>query len=116
MTKCDSEKLERLQKRALGLILGTTYIDYVRYYNVNSGYATYEAALRYLEIPKLADRRESLTKTFAIDTYKNELHEGFFEKKNTMSDQVQDLSPLSKRKPVELTDTRIMPFHICQDY
>ena len=81
LTKCNSEKLERLQKRAVGLILGTTYIDYVRHYNVNSGYATYEAALRYLEIPKLADRRESLTKTFAIDTYKNELHEGFFEKK-----------------------------------
>ena len=71
----------KTSKKALGLILGTTYIDYVRYYNVNSGYATYEAALRYLEIPKLADRRESLTKTFAIDTYKNELHEGFFEKK-----------------------------------
>ena len=46
LTKCDSEKLERLQKRALGLILGTTYIDYVRHYNVKGEYATYDAALR----------------------------------------------------------------------
>ena len=114
LTKCDSEKLERLQKRALGLILGTTYIDYVRYYNVKGGYATYEAALRYLEIPKLADRRESLTKTFAIDTFKNEIHEGFFEK-NTISNRVQVLRSLSRQKLVELTDTRIPPFHICQD-
>ena len=81
LTKCDSEKLERLKKRALGLILGTTYIDYVRHYNVKGGYAFYDAALRYLEIPKLTEQRESLTKTFAIDTFKNEIHEGFFEKK-----------------------------------
>ena len=99
LTKCDSEKLERLQKRALGLILGTTYIDYVRYYNVNSGHATYEAALRYLEIPKLADRRESLTKTFAIDTYKNELHEGFFEKKK------HNVRPSARFKPIIKEET-----------
>ena len=77
LTKCDSEKLERLQKRALGLILGTTYIDYVRHCNVKGGCATYESALRYLEIPKLAEWREFLTKTFAIDTFKSEIHEGF---------------------------------------
>ena len=98
LTKCDSEKLERLQKRAVGLILGTTYIDYVRHYNVNSGYATYEAALRYLEIPKLADRRESLTKTFAIDTYKNELHEGFFEKNH-------NVRPSARFKPIIKEET-----------
>jgi len=32
LTKCDSEKLERLQKRAVGLILGTTYVNYERRY------------------------------------------------------------------------------------
>ena len=78
LTKCDSEKLERLQKRAVGLILGTTYVNYERRYKVKGETVPYETALKYLEIPKLAERRESLTRTFAIDTFNNEIHKVFF--------------------------------------
>ena len=84
LTKCDSEKLERLQKRAVGLILGTTYVNYERRYKVNGETVPYETALKYLEIPKLAERRESLTRTFAIDTFNNERHKGFFELNNNV--------------------------------
>ena len=84
LTKCDSEKLERLQKRAVGLILGTTYVNYERRYKVKGETVPYETALKYLEIPKLAERRESLTRTFAIDTFNNERHKGFFELNNNV--------------------------------
>ena len=77
----DSEKLERLQKRAVGLILGTTYVNYERLYKVKSETVPYETALKYFGIPKLAKRRESLSRTFAIDTFNNERHKDFFEKK-----------------------------------
>ena len=53
----------------------------MRHYNVKGEYATFEAALRYLEIPKLAERRESFTKAVAIDTFENDILEEFFEKK-----------------------------------
>ena len=72
LTKCDSEKLERLQKRAVGLILGTTYVNYERRYKVKGETVPYETALKYLEIPKLSERRESLTRIFAIDIFNTE--------------------------------------------
>ena len=72
------KKLERLQKIAVGLILGNTYVNYERCYKVNGETVPYETALKYLEIPKLAERRESLTRTFAIDTFNNERHKVFF--------------------------------------
>ena len=56
----------------------------MRHYNIKGEYATYEAALRYLEIPKLAERRESLTLTFAIDTLKSEIHKCFFKEKDNV--------------------------------
>ena len=114
LIKKDSEKLERLQKRAVGLILGTTYVNFERRYKVNCKAVTYEAALKYLKIPLLAVRRESLSRKFAIDTFNNVRHKDFFVKK-AMSDQMLDLNPLFKRKLVELTDSGIQPSHICQD-
>ena len=48
LTKCDSEKLERLQKRAVGLILGTTYVNHERRYKVKGETLPYETALKYL--------------------------------------------------------------------
>ena len=62
LLKSDSEKLERLQKRAVGLILGTTYVNFERRYKVNCKAVTYEVVLKYLKIPKLVVRRESLKK------------------------------------------------------
>ena len=114
LTKCDSEKHEKLQKRLVGLILGTTYVNFERRYKVNCKAVTYEVALKYLKIPKLVVRRESLSRKFAIDTFNNERHKDFFEKK-AMSDQMLDLSPLFMRKHAELTDSRIQPSRICQD-
>ena len=63
---------------------------------------------------KLAEQRESLTRTFAIDTFNNERNKDFFEE-ISLSDQILDLSPLLMRKLVELTDSRIQPSCICQD-
>ena len=79
-----TEKLERVKKRAVGLILGTTYVKYERCYMVKGETVPYEATLKYLEIPKLAELRESLTRTFAIDTFNNERHKDLFERKNNV--------------------------------
>ena len=84
LLKSDSEKLERLQKRAVGLILGTTYVNFERCYKVNCKAVTYEVALKYLKIPLLAVRREFLSRKFAIDTFNNERHKGFFEEKSNV--------------------------------
>ncbi|XP_069975515.1 uncharacterized protein [Penaeus vannamei] len=52
ITNFEKIKLEKLQKRALHIILG-------------SNYTTYTEALNQLQIPSLEDRRKSLTKKFA---------------------------------------------------
>ena len=115
MLKCDSEKLERLQKRAVGLILGTTYVNYEQLYKVKSETVPYEAALKYLEIPKLAELRESLTRTFVIDTFNKERPKDFFEKKNNVRPNAR-FKPDIQEELIKLTYSRIQPFHICQDY
>ena len=48
LTNAESERLEKLQKRALGLILGTTYIDNKRYYTFGYKHLTYDEALEKL--------------------------------------------------------------------
>ena len=98
LSNCDSKKLERLQKRAVGLILGTTYVNYERCYKVKGENVSYETALKFLEIPKLAERRESLTLTFAIDTLKSEIHKGFFEEKD-------NVRPNARFKPIVQEET-----------
>ena len=45
------------KKKAIGLTLGTTYLDHKRYYKVNGKAVSYEIALNYLELPTLAERR-----------------------------------------------------------
>ena len=55
LLKSDSDKLERLQKRAVGLILGTTYVNFEWRYKVKCKTVSYEAALKYLDIPKLSE-------------------------------------------------------------
>ena len=93
LSKSDSDKLERLQKRAVGLILGTTYVNFERRYKVKCKTVSYEAALRYLDIPKLSERRESLTRDFAIDTFNSERHNDFFEVKS-------NVRPNARFKPI----------------
>ena len=45
LTEADNGRLEKLQKRALGMILGTTYIDNKRYYNFGNKHLSYNEAL-----------------------------------------------------------------------
>ena len=79
LLECDNCLLENLQKKALGLIFGTTYIDHRRYYRINGKPVSYELALKACELDSLAERRDELTTKFAHDTYNNPMHKDFFE-------------------------------------
>ena len=46
LTAMDSQNLESLQKKALGLILGTVYEENRRYYKVRGEAVSYESALK----------------------------------------------------------------------
>ena len=61
LTKAENMKIERLQKRALRIIMGTNYPGY-------------ELALEVLNLPSLKDRREQLTKKFANSLLKSQRH------------------------------------------
>ena len=87
LTDADSNKIEFLQKKALGVILGCVYIDNKRYYNLDNNIVTYNQALQKLSLTPLNERREVLTSKFAIDTARNEKHNGFFIEK-----QVQNIA------------------------
>ena len=89
---CDSKILERLQKIALGLILGTTYVENKRYYKVKGEALPYEVALTNLELPTLVERREALTRKFALDTFNNPNHKGFF-------NEISNVRPNARFKP-----------------
>ena len=82
LTVSDTSKLERLQKSALGIILGVTYIDFIKHYRVKDKVVPYEEALALLKLTTLSTRREALTRKFAEDTFNNEAHKGFFEENN----------------------------------
>ena len=82
LTDSDSRNLERLQKSALGIILGVTYVDFKKHYKVRGRVVPYEEALALLKLPTLSARRETLTRKFAEDTFNNERHKGFFEESN----------------------------------
>lgn len=77
----DINKLEKLQKRALGLIMGTTYIENKRYYTFGNTHLSYNEALEKTGLFTLDKRREILTGKFAIQAFKNERHQNIFEKK-----------------------------------
>ena len=79
LLECDNRILENLQKKALGLILGTIYIDHRRFYRVKNNPVSYEQALKSCDLAPLNERREILTKNFAYDTFKNPKHKDFFE-------------------------------------
>ena len=81
LTDTDSNRLEKLQKRALGLILGTTYIDNKRYYTYGKEHLSYTAALEKTDLIPLDKRREILTSKFALDAFKSERHNDIFTKK-----------------------------------
>ena len=81
LTEKDSYRIELLQKKALGIILGCVYVDNKRYYSLDNKIVSYDEALQKLSLTTLNERREVLTTKFAIDTARNEKHNGFFIKK-----------------------------------
>ena len=81
LTDAESHKIEMLQKKALGIILGCVYVDYKRYYSLDDKIVSYKHALQILSLTTLNERREVLTAKFAIDTARNEKHNDFFIKK-----------------------------------
>ena len=84
LSESDITKLESLQKKAVGMILGTIYLDHKRYYRVNGNPVSYKSALTHLNLLTLTERREALTTKFAIQTFKNERHKDFFEIKSNI--------------------------------
>ena len=62
--------------------MGTIYIEHKRYYKVNGRPVSYKEALRYCKLPTLEERRETLTRKFALETYRSGLHKEFFEAEN----------------------------------
>lgn len=78
LLEVDSRKLENLQKKAFGLIFGTVYIDYKRYYRIKNQPVPYELVLNMCDLPSLAERRNELCIKFAHNTYENPRHKDFF--------------------------------------
>ena len=74
ITKSDSQKLEMLQKSALSIILGISYIDYKRYYKLDNDLVSYENALQALKLESLQQRREGLSIKFATKLLKSKSH------------------------------------------
>ena len=81
LTECDSSKIEMLQKKALGTILGTVYVDNKRYYKLENEHVTYLDALQNIGLTTLKKRREVLTSKFALETARNESQNDMFLKK-----------------------------------
>ena len=79
LSDSDIKKNEDLQKTALGMILGTVYIDYRRYYKIRNKPVSYECALQKFGLTTLHQRREVLTQKFALETVKNPNHRNMFE-------------------------------------
>ena len=70
-----------LQKKALGNILGTVYIDNKRYYKLDNEHVPYLEALQNIGLTTLKNRREVLTSKFALETARNETQKDMFQKK-----------------------------------
>ena len=67
LTRNDTDRLERIQKNALRVILGDKYL-------------TYDNALQLVDIPKLSDRRYLLCVKFAKKTARNMKYSAWFPK------------------------------------
>ena len=74
LTLSDSQRLEKLQKTALAIILGRSYINYRPRYKVGNKLVSYEEALTALGLENLNQRREGLTTKFAKDILKSNTH------------------------------------------
>ena len=75
----DCNRIEKLQKKVLGMILGTIYIENKRYYSVLGDAVPYKFALKHYGLTTLQERREVLTQKFALETAKSPNHKEMFE-------------------------------------
>ena len=92
----EKQKLESLQKKALGIILGTTYIENRRLYKVSGKQVSYAGALEHCDLDTLEDRREKLTCKFALETAKNERHKSFFELNSVSGMETRATKPIKE--------------------
>ena len=79
LSETDINRLEKLQKKVLGMILGTKYIEHKRYYSILGEPVPYKYALQKYGLTSLQQRREVLTQKFALETAKNVNHKEMFE-------------------------------------
>ena len=79
LTEADKNKIEKLQKKVLGMVLGTKYIDNKRYYKICGDPVSYKFALQKYGLTPLHQRREVLTQKFALETAKNINHKDMFD-------------------------------------
>ena len=79
LTDADDKRIEKLQKKILGMILGTKYIDNKRYYKILGEPVSYNLALQEYGLTTLHQRREVLTQKFALDIAKNDMHKDIFD-------------------------------------
>ena len=85
LTEHDNNRLEMLQKKVLGIILGTIYIENRRYYKLEETHMSYDEALQTIGLTTLKYRREVLTNKFALETVRNEKHIDMFLKKQSIN-------------------------------
>ena len=81
LTDVDSDMLESLQKRSLGIILGVTYVNNKRRYKFDGKTLSYEQTLEKTNLDLLKDRREFLTKKFALQAVDDARHNEMFQPK-----------------------------------
>ena len=96
----DTNRLERLQKIVLGIILGTTYIDCKKYYKFDNKHYSYDEALKLLGLSTLRQRREDLTYNFALQTVARDTHNEMF--------------PLNENKSIGTRNKSIYSEFICK--
>ena len=75
----DKKRIEYLQKKVLGMILGTTRVDHKKFYKIRNEPVTYACVLQKYGLTTLHQRREVLTQNFALETIKNPNHRNIFE-------------------------------------
>ena len=80
LTNSDRRRIEFLQKKALGIILGISFVECKKFYKIDKELVPYEEALEKLGLISLESRREILTSNFAVETFKNERHRDMFPK------------------------------------
>ena len=79
LSDADTKIIEYLQKKVLGMILGTIFIDHKKYYKIRNEPVTYAYELQKYGLTTLHQRREVLTQKFALETIKNPNHKNIFE-------------------------------------